>query len=381
MIPLSADDLARLQSQRWEEHPEYQGVKTTTREGLVGGRTVLAKRSDGRCVFLTEENRCRIHELHGEAAKPAVCRMFPLQVVPLEEHAVITPRRSCPTAAADEGPAIKEQLPELKRSGLFSTRRRNAPPIVRSLPGDWKSFSAAGAALQRLICDERIPMVRRLIHGLQFASLLDDAKFKKVDDEALNALIELLAGVATEGAGEYFTDRQPASAAAASLFRQAAAHYVRVHPGFQATNTWGERWRMMWTSLAFTRGRGEVPPVHPEFPAATFDELERPLGALDETVARPLNRFIETHAVSKQYALVGAGGRTLVENFRLLALSFPIAMWLLRWAVGDREPETKDMIDIVVALERGRGVPSIARSAGAMGQSGQLPRLVAWYAR
>jgi hypothetical protein len=191
--------------------------------------------------------------------------------------------------------------------------------------------------------------------------------------------VQLLENSAAEEAGQYFAHRQPPGSSAASLFRQAAAHYVRLHPGFRASNTWGERWRMMWTSLKFTRGRGDVPAIHPDFPPAAFADLERPLGALPADIARPLDRFLETHAASKQYAVVGAG--SLIANFRALALSFPLALWLLRWAAGDRPPTKDDMINIVVALERGRGMPAIARSAVAMAQSQQLQRLIAWYAR
>jgi hypothetical protein len=96
---------------------------------------------------------------------------------------------------------------------------------------------------------------------------------------------------------------------------------------------------------------------------------------------RPLDRFFESHAISKQYAVVGAGGRSLVESFRALSLAFPLALWMLRWASGQRPPTAADMVNIVVALERGRGMPAISRSATMMARSQQLERLIAWYAR
>ncbi|MGD9683891.1 MAG: YkgJ family cysteine cluster protein [Candidatus Obscuribacterales bacterium] len=37
----------------------------------------LEKRADGKCVFLTEQSRCALHERFGEQEKPAMCRMFP----------------------------------------------------------------------------------------------------------------------------------------------------------------------------------------------------------------------------------------------------------------------------------------------------------------
>lgn len=381
IITLNDDDLAKLAAQHWDQHEQFRHVKITEREALFGGRRVLAKRADGSCVFLTDAGRCAIHELHGVEAKPAVCRMFPLQLVPLEKFAYLTPRRSCPTAAADAGPAIEQQLPEAKKSGLFRPAAARPPLLIAGVRRSWPEWLKAADALGRIVGDARLPLVRRLVHGLHFCTLLENCKLQQVDDNTYRELIDLLQGAAPEGAAQFFSDRQPPAKTAESLFRQAAAHYIRVHPGFRATNRWRERWRMMWTSLAFTRGRGSVPAIHPEFPPATFDALQRPLGPLSAEVMRPLERFFETHTASQQYAIVGAGGRSLVDNFRALALSFPLALWILRLAIGDRPPTTSDMINIVVALERGRGMPAISRSATIMAHAHDLERLIAWYAR
>lgn len=381
IIPLCDEDLAKLAAQNWHEHEQFRGLKITQREALFGGRKVLAKRSDGSCVFLTDAGRCTIHELHGADAKPAVCRMFPLQLVPLEKFAYLTPRRSCPSAAADAGRPIEQHLSEAKRSGLFRKAPSSPPRIVAGARRTWPDFLTVADALGRIVGDARLPLVRRLAHGLHFCSLLENCKLHSAQGKALHELIELLERAAPEEAGRFFVEREPPASTAASLFRQAAAHYIRMHPGFKATNTWGERWRMMWTSLAFTRGVGDVPPIHPEFPRTTFAALERPLGALPLEVMRPLDRFFETHAASKQYAVVGAGGRSLVENFRALALTFPLALWLLRLAIGERAPTAGEMVQIVVALECGRGMPAISRSATLLAGSQELERLIAWYAR
>ena len=53
---------------------------------------------------------CRIHKELGFDAKPLVCRMFPLQIVPRDNVAYVTIRRACPSAAADKGRPVAEQL-------------------------------------------------------------------------------------------------------------------------------------------------------------------------------------------------------------------------------------------------------------------------------
>ena len=121
VIPLDEDDLRKIREQEWENVPEFRGIKTTTRLGLIGNQRVLAKKADGSCVFFTDDCRCRIHEKFGAEAKPAICQMFPLQVVTLDRQTLITLRRSCPSAAADDGRELKEHLKPLKKSKLLNT--------------------------------------------------------------------------------------------------------------------------------------------------------------------------------------------------------------------------------------------------------------------
>lgn len=383
-IVLDKDDLTKLRSQRWEEHPEFRGVKTVVRESLLGGQRVLAKGADGACVFLNQEGRCRIHELHGEDAKPAICRMFPLQLVTLDRTVSLTSRRSCPSAAADRGRTLDEHLAPLKRSGLaarFVSSETRPPAIARGARRSWRDYLAAAEVLERLTTDERLPMVRRLLHGLRFCTLLEECKISRVKEQSWDELLHCLEGSAVEDSGEFFGDqRQPPSRGTGVVVRQIGAHFVRSYPGFTVTGSWRERWRMLLMSSKFARGKGAVPPVHLEFPPATFEGLERPLGALDHEVIYPLNRLLETHAISKYYAIVGHK-RSLVESYRSLALLHPMGLWLLRLAIGQREPTASDVVNIVVALERGQGFTGLSRGATAMAGSRQLERVIAWYAR
>lgn len=382
-IRLDERDLALLREQDWENHPDFCGVKTITRERWLGGRPVLAKQADGSCVFLSDQGRCRIHDLHGGSAKPAVCRMFPFQLVPLDRFAYVTSRRSCPSAAADEGRPLEEQLSALRKSGLlarFAAPHTAPPAVVRGVRKAWPEFLAAADALAKLLTNDRLPLVRRLIDGLQFCTLLEECKLKRISDGDWKGLIQLLESSASEGSSAFFRDRKPPSSATAFLFRQTAVHYIRSHPGFPVAQSWRSDLKLVWLSAKFARGRGNVPAIHPEFPAATFAQLERPLGPLTDEVALPLNRYIETHVTSKQYAVVGRR-KSLVESFRTLALTYPMALWLLRLASGQDAPTVKDMLDIVTALERGYGMSSLSRGATAMANTQQLERLVAWHAR
>ena len=67
----------------------------------------IRKRADGACGFLSDDNRCRIHEELGAAKKPLTCRLFPLRLSSrLATNIIVTASFNCPTIAANEGPLM-----------------------------------------------------------------------------------------------------------------------------------------------------------------------------------------------------------------------------------------------------------------------------------
>ena len=389
IIPLDADELARIRQQRWDEHLDYRGVRIVERNGLWGKRYRVAHRGDGSCVFLTSAGRCLIHQEHGEEAKPLICRMFPFQLVPLENFAYLTLRRHCPSAAADHGRELAEHLKAVRK--LAEQRptpiKPARPPEVT--PGhrrSWKDTLRAADVIDRLMLDARYPPVRRLVHGLQFCKLLEMCRLHELESARLGPLLTMLEGSAVEGAAAAFRSRRPPGKPAGGLFRQAALEYVRLHPKFTAEESWRERFRLVRSAIAFTRGKGRLPYIHAAFPETTFEALEHPLGHLGVEVLGPLNTYFETAAASKQYAVLGRRKWSIIESFRALAMAYPIAMWMLRLVCGERRPTFEDVIDVVGAIDRGQGYASLCgrrhrQRIRALAQLDELPRLVAWYAQ
>jgi lysine-N-methylase len=382
-IQLNPDDLKRLQQQKWDEHPDYRGIRTVRRAlGLVGS-PVLDHKPDGSCVFLTETSRCRIHEVFGPDAKPFMCRQFPLQIVASDRGTFATVARSCPSAAAGRGRPIDQHLPFLRRlfrDGLAQTATTTPPPILGRTTRSWDDFHHLADALQRLLTDARMPLVRRLVHSLRFCSSLEQCKWKRVGIDAVADLAELFERSTTNDIAELFQHRQPPAKSTERLFRRLGAHFIRCVPGGPPTRTLVDHWRAFRQSGRLARASGQSPEIHPQFPAIGLEQLERPLGPLADAVLGPLGRFYESHAVSKRY-LLAQPKSPLVVSVRRLAFSYPIAMWMLRWLAIDRKPTEDDMILIVVALERGSSMPALNRAASFLGESGQLERLIAWYGR
>ena len=388
-ISLTDDDLKRFRSQEWEKHPDFRCVKTLVRWGLFRRRYRVAKRPDGGCVFLTPDVRCRIHLEHGPQGKPLICRQFPLQLVPLDKFAYLWLRRTCPSAAAGQGRKLQVKRSDVRKSiagALALTRRVHPPKATRRDRLPWADVLQIADAFQRLMLDDRYPLVRRFVHGLQFCDGLDKCRLKKFDAKKLGELLPMLAAAAVEDSGQFFADRTPPGRSAAGLFRQTAIEYVRLHPRCPMEQSWRARGRLLRAAFGFLRAAGPVPDLGCGFPEATFEELERPLGHLGADVLSPLVRYFEASAISKQFALLARRDWPLTDSFRGMALSYAAGMWLLRFACGRRPPQPDDTLAVVRAIDRGEGFSSLVgprlrlRISG-MSQNNDLMRLVAWYAR
>jgi len=389
LVPLSAEDVARLNSQKWQERPEYRHQPVMVRERLLGHEHRLAQREDGSCVFLLPDGLCQIHKEFGFDAKPLVCRMFPLQIVPRDNVAYVTLRRACPSAATDRGTSVAEQLEfarRLARERHLADEAPTPPPLKPGEQRDWHSARRLLATCERLLTDERYPPVRRLVHALAFCRLLGQARTRSLDERQLGELFAVLEQNVAGEVGELFTERQRPGAAAAILFRQSAAEFVRLYPGLAARPLWRERWRLAVAAWKIVRGRGRLPRLHPSLPDATFADLEQPLFTLEPAVYQPLVRMIETTAVSWSYALANRSGWSIIESVRMLALLYPVGLWMLRWQAFGRRPTADDMPPIVTALDRGQGYAPLAGSKQrwrlqTLARLGELEWLVVWYAR
>ena len=134
------------------------------------------------------------------------------------------------------------------------------------------------------------------------------------------------------------------------------------------------------------RGKGTTPRMHPDLPIATFESLERPLGHLAEDIQRPLNRYYETNVAARQFAVASRPAWAIVESFRALVLSYPVALWILRLCCPDHPPTRQDAIDMVTLIDRGQGYQPLTggqhqHRVAALARLEQLERLVVWYAR
>ena len=104
---------------RWfrETDSPTEGTDRDPFEPVPGWRGYyrVRSRTDGACGFLSSDDRCRIHEELGAAAKPLTCRMFPFKFHPVAGGAVVTASFGCPTIVANRGELVSSDasLPDL----------------------------------------------------------------------------------------------------------------------------------------------------------------------------------------------------------------------------------------------------------------------------
>ena len=390
VVPLHDDDLARLREQRWDQHPDFRGTRTIVRQRLIGGRYQLAQRDDGTCVFLTDEGLCRIHQEFGFESKPLVCRMYPLQLVPVHDTAYLTLRRSCPTAAADQGREMRAHRDVAKAFVKERPRLAEAvppPDIYRGHRRTWKETLLVMRGIERLLTDERFPLVRRIVHGLRYCDLLENCRLKKVDATKLRDLIDILVDNSPSEAAVLFREAGEPTKFSKVVFRQITAEYLRLQPGFIVRESWSQRLRMAAAAFAFARGRGSIPRLHESYPEASFEQVEtRRLGHIGGSLQEPFVRYFEASAVSRQYAMAGRTGWSLIEKYRALATAYPVAMWTLRYFCQGESPTVQQVIDMITAVDRGQGYGPLGgrqhrRRISHLTQLDALDRLVIWYAR
>ena len=396
-IPLDANDLVRIRSQRWEEQPDFRGVQTIVKHGMIRPIYRLAKQADGACVFLTAEGRCRVHELHGSEGKPRVCQMYPLQPVSIGGKTLVTLRRSCPSAAGDQGRPVADHLAALEPLvlplPLGEGRSEGTPPrIMRGFARPWPDVHQAAAAFQCLLTDSRYPLVRRWIHALDLCRLLEDCRLSKLramDGKALAELIHVLERTAIRESGQWFAEREQPSGSTAVLFRQTAGDFLGLHPRTVHQAGFLHRLKLAKAAWNLARGNGDLPALVQGYATTgvTFANLERPArraGSRRDGAARQL---FPASARLPRYAMLGYRHWPLVEGLRAAALSYAVALWMLRWsAASSGPPQRKEMIPIIAALDRSLGYATLnsarhRRRVSLIARGGALERLVVWYAR
>jgi hypothetical protein len=142
--------------------------------GLVAFGHKLARTSDGRCRFLSDDNRCTIHQLAGRAVfKP--CHVFPYRFALTPDGVCVTVNSMCPTARRGQGAPLASQEHELRTRLAVADVLRAERYFLR--PGEevsWEVFRTVEGQLLEILRGDA-PVRRKLWVALRWLQArLDD---------------------------------------------------------------------------------------------------------------------------------------------------------------------------------------------------------------
>jgi len=394
--PVSAEEKTRIEALDLTDDPEIAGRPWFVSQGWLSKRWTLRRRPDGRCVFLTGANRCRLQERFGPEAKPLACRLFPFVLISAGDHLRVGVRFSCPSAAAGKGRALAEHASELTQLShllekQWGTPAENVPPPYlqyrQQVP--WPDLLRFTATLLEIVQDRGDRFERRLRKCLALARVCRQARFDDVSGGRLTEFLHIVrAGLDLE-VPRTPEELQPPSRLGRILFRTLLAVYARKDVGQHrgpATRTALGRFLAGWR---FVRGRGRVPLINGFLRETTFAEIETKRAGCVSNRSDELDATLERYYFVKLNSLQFCGRANFDLSFwtglETLIATLPMILWLTR-ALSHLPPQIALEKAIFLVDDHFAGNPILCQRhnrffLNTLVEGGQLERLIAWYAR
>ena len=198
LVPVRAEEREAIEKLRdWRRELGIEDL-WMRHKGAGASGYGLAKRADGACVFLDEENLCVIHKHYGLKAKPLACQLFPFVFTPFAGTLRVGLRFDCPGVCESDGEALTTYRKELSRlaQALIGDKAVDAPlPAMR--PGasvSAKYLEEVNEAMLRMVGDEEMDLRGRLQWMRAFGEHLERIRWANVGDEDFAGLMAMLEG-------------------------------------------------------------------------------------------------------------------------------------------------------------------------------------------
>jgi Fe-S-cluster containining protein len=122
---------------------------TSAEERHAAFSHTLEKRADGKCQFLSEDNRCQLHTAAGQDVKPSMCRLFPFTFTETPDGAFSSLSFASSSVLYNQGELLCEQRPLVEDmwrlyNRLFTMIRPSWDHLqyIDGVPISWTDFRA-----------------------------------------------------------------------------------------------------------------------------------------------------------------------------------------------------------------------------------------------
>lgn len=390
-VPVNEEERQRILAQSWGSDPVLAGQPLVVRRGRWGTRGhCLQQRPDGACVFLSETNRCRIHERFGADAKPLACRLFPFVLVPAGDHWRVGLRYACPSAADNRGRPLTDFENELTKATRLveayeqaDARTLPPPPLQSGQRLEWSELVRFVPPLVALLRDRRDRLERRLRKCLALAELCRQARFDKLSG---GRLVDFLGTVCAGLDADVPTDPTriaPPGGIGRLLFRQLLAIYCRKDRGEHRGAATHSRLALLGAGVRFALGRGPVPRVNNRLGPVTFADVEANTAPLTAAAEEVLERYLVVKVGSLQFCGPTNFGLSFWDGLEALALTFPVALWLARAIpIQPRDAAVAQALNLVddhFGYHAVLGTRRVRFVQATLARRSEIARLIAWY--
>ncbi len=208
--------------------PDFEGCFATSDRP---GELVLRKRSDGLCVF-SEGRLCKIHRLHGYAAKPLSCRIFPLHIQHWSDGGVSAELRYICPGVQPGGKRLGDRMNEigiLSRQ-LGNRRKANNVSFSKLNPAPLSTVRHVHAGFRQLLRNKTLPWALRLYASARILDFHDQKSMSYAIREANEGFAEELVAFVTKAQPELEQELASATRGDSLLrseFRNILAGYLR----------------------------------------------------------------------------------------------------------------------------------------------------------
>lgn len=347
---LTDEERRRIDRQGWAEE---LGVAAYVK---VGRGWALNKQPDGACVFLDEQNRCKIHAKFGEADKPLACRIFPFSVRPVRGAWQASLRFDCPSVTESKGQALgghRGWLGELAGHIEHGDESEDVAVFQRGVRATTEELRTLMGRLSRWLANGERPMTDRLMGATRLTTTLYGAKLRNVRGPRFAELLDLLFDALPR---ECATRPAPPTVRQRAMLRQYAfAHAEHVSLAEMRSGLggrWAKRWQQLGSARRFLRGEGVVPNLPGFQTPVTFESVEAVETAVErgEEIADLVRRYLTARIEGRTIFGGGFYGWSVFAGLGALWLSTAAAGWLARYHAAVERRKSISFENMALAL-------------------------------